>query len=416
MKLGRAIPAGLVDVGLAALASFAVQFYAVRTLSPEELGLYALFFAAFVLATTVPQYVVFKPSEVISLGLATDERLGLLSQSIPLGLSTGVVSMTFSLLPLAIASDTASSNALVAFAVTAGASSVLSPIQDHVRRMLHIAGASWRASIVSIIQLVTVLSALVVFSRSGVPVLWRPFGALVAANAVSGTVGIIIARVPSLRVVATRLRLRELAQWGRWLLIMALIPSVANFAVNALVAILAGSEALGLAEAARIVARPVLVLSAGVAATVGPRSMEAAMLRDEKKARRHRRLYSGVVAGLGGLYFIVVGFNWALNPLPQLLPTAYLVTGLVAVTIIGNLLNGIVLISRSELIGARREVALAGIEAVGNLLRLTVAAAAATLRSFAIPLSIIALGLARWLGYRRATRELYSDQLEPPGS
>ena len=55
----RALPAGLLDAALASLASFIVTFYAARSLPAAGLGIYALFFNAFIMAAVVPTQLLF---------------------------------------------------------------------------------------------------------------------------------------------------------------------------------------------------------------------------------------------------------------------------------------------------------------------------------------------------------------------
>jgi hypothetical protein len=73
----RLLPAGLLDAGLASLASFVVGVYAARFLPASELGAYALFFTAFLLAAVVPAQLILTPAEIAAVGVARGERVGL---------------------------------------------------------------------------------------------------------------------------------------------------------------------------------------------------------------------------------------------------------------------------------------------------------------------------------------------------
>jgi hypothetical protein len=55
---------------------------------------------------------------------------------------------------------------------------VASTLQDHVRRVLHMAGAHWRAAMVSLVQLVAIACSLAVLELTRVRPVWRPFAAL----------------------------------------------------------------------------------------------------------------------------------------------------------------------------------------------------------------------------------------------
>jgi hypothetical protein len=50
-RLRRVDSAGLLDAGLAFLVAFTIGLYAVRSLRGQGLGVYALFFAAYLLAS-----------------------------------------------------------------------------------------------------------------------------------------------------------------------------------------------------------------------------------------------------------------------------------------------------------------------------------------------------------------------------
>jgi hypothetical protein len=136
--------------------------------------------------------------------------------------------------------------------------------------------------------------------------------------------------------------------------------------------------------------------------------MEAAKLRQVQKARQSSQLLMGIVGISGLLYLAVASFDWPENPLRQLLPTAYAIPYLLAATILGNTLNGIVFPYRSELLGGGRETTLVRIEATGNLARIGFAATAGLMGSFAIPAGMGALGLVRWWGYRKALKPHYT--------
>jgi hypothetical protein len=61
-RLRRAVPAGLVDAGMASLASFAVTVQAARSFTPAELGTYAIFYTAFIMTAVVPTHLLFSPA------------------------------------------------------------------------------------------------------------------------------------------------------------------------------------------------------------------------------------------------------------------------------------------------------------------------------------------------------------------
>jgi hypothetical protein len=79
----------------------------------------------------------------------------------------------------------ASTRVLWAHALTMTACAALTPLQEHVRRVLHLAGISWHAAAVSLVQLGCVALALLLLARVQVPAIWRPFGALTIGTVVS---------------------------------------------------------------------------------------------------------------------------------------------------------------------------------------------------------------------------------------
>ncbi|MBA2671857.1 MAG: hypothetical protein H0U67_15935, partial [Gemmatimonadetes bacterium] len=209
--------------------------------------------------------------------------------------------------------------------------------------------------------------------------------------------------------VDRRLLFGELASAGRWLLLIGLMPLAASFAAAVLVAHLAGAAALGYAEAARVLGQPPFVLSVGLGAVLGPRSIEAARLGKLAQARRVSRTYAVLMLLCGLPYLVLVGFAWEWNPAHRLLPNAYAVSGLVAATILGNILIGMDWPYRSELLGAGRATALARLEGTANLARTGVATTAGVTGAFAIPAGLVTLAALRSVGYRLALRAVWQD-------
>lgn len=124
-----------------------------------------------------------------------------------------------------------------------------------------------------------------------------------------------------------------LAKAGQWHLLAGTAPKVGALGAATIVANLAGATVLGYAEGARVLARPIAVLSQGIKATIGPPVMRAAAARNEARSRQLSRVYTALVGGCGALYLVVAGFDWFLNPLPRLLPNAYEIPGLAAAMI-----------------------------------------------------------------------------------
>ena len=212
---------------------------------------------------------------------------------------------------------------LIALAVSGSAAAFVSPIQDHLRALLHLSGKSWIAALVSSVQFGGIVAGLVLIRT--VDHAWTPFGALALANVLSTSAGLLAARF--LKEKGVRPPKRELFSIGRWLLIMGLAASGASFIASALVEALAGPAALGYVEGARVVARPLQVFGMGLLAVLGPRSMEAAVSSDQHAARRLRRAFAMFTLLVGLPYALFVTVQWSWNPLVALLPDAYFVEG-----------------------------------------------------------------------------------------
>ncbi len=411
----RAIPAGLVDQGFASLATFIVGIYGVG-LGAGEAGAWALFFGAFRLATVIPSWLLFVPAEVAALPYARGRRITLMRQSLVLGagpslLAAPLVALAW-VFALFFGGSSVESSTLVAFSVSGIAAAFLSPMQDHVRRMLHLADRSWRAASVSVVQLVSIVGAVVVLEASTISEAWIPFGALAIANAISLPAGLLLS-LGAHETIRERIHIAELFRSGRWLLTQELTFSTGDFLVIGIVYVLAGPLVAGYAEAARQAARPLAVTAEGLRAVLGPRSMESGSATEPQRARRISRTFSRWIVSAGVLYLLVASFEWVGNPLAYIekLAGAYEVAGLVAVTIIANIVQGLMESPRAELIGGGAEEGMARIEWSASVTRLGVAATSGFTGGFAVPLSMIAMYAARWLGYSKELDRLYT----PPG-
>jgi O-antigen/teichoic acid export membrane protein len=401
--------AGLLDSGLSSLATFVIGVYAAQSLSPALLGGYALTFAALSLAAILPDATVFTPLEVLVVQHPRSERLGLLRHTIRTGFlaallpGLGVTLWTF------VAPSELPRDAVNAFTITAVVCAVLSPIQDHVRRMLHSGGESWLAASVSAVQLLVAIAGIGFFASTDLPAWWAPFGVLGAANLVSLAVGLLRVRFRRDVVAATPIwHPFDLHRSSGWMLLVGLIPAGATFLVSALVAAFASPTALGYAETARVVAQPLMVLTLGLSATFSPKLVEAAQSRDGVEAKRVRREYHRLLFAASILYVAVVSTAWAGNPMSWIVPKAYVVPGLVAVMLLSVFAQSLAMTGRFEMMGARREKALMFVEAGGNAMRAGFGCLAAVLGAFAIPFGVLALSAVRVMGQSSVLRTHYA--------
>jgi O-antigen/teichoic acid export membrane protein len=398
MRLRHALPAGLFDAGFASLATLAVGVYAARTLTPAELGAYALFFTAFLFATVVPTQLVLAPAEFSTIPLERIERIGLLRHIWVIGLPSAAIAAIVGA-AVAYAGARAPDDLLRVLAVTTIVAAFVSPLQDHVRRVLHMAGLSWHAMSVSIFQLLSVIGFLLLFQAVHVSSIWRPFGALAFANLISMSVGLAMVRHQVRAFPLSRPRLSDLMRSGRWLMSLECVTTGGLLLSSVMITHLASPVVLGHAEAARIVAQPMFVLMVGLNAILGPRSIEAAANRDLAAANRILRPFLLIitVAGLG--YGAATATRWGGNPIAVLVPQAYAVEGLVSITVLAQVVYVSSATLRAELIGGKREHVLPGVAIVASLLQCLVAIAAIWTGALARPLGILLSGAVLFLGY-----------------
>ncbi len=412
MRLSKSIPAGLLDAGSAALASFATGVYAANYFDREsgELGVYGLFFAIFLVAAIVPFKLAFLPGEVRLLSLPKEQQLGGFRLTMPVGVPVALAGSLVVLFALIPAAD-AELSLLVPIAITTVITGFLSPVQDHVRRVMHQAGRSWLAATTSVVQLTAALAFITLAIVVDMEEAWVPFGALVVANTLSIGVGLLLARRSSVPAPGKAYRLRSLGISGRWLTGFGLLPVGANFVAAAIVAVIAGNDILGSAEAARVAGRPLLVFVTGVSAVLNPRALVAGRDRMRAEGARLARIAYQVVVGSGVLFLVWMGFDWAGNPMAWLVEEAYTVEFLTAATIVYNILWGMLFAEESQLIGGGREVDIFKIYVAGSIVQIAIAFTAPITQSFAIPFSMLGFGMVRLLGYRWSLARLYA---EPP--
>jgi O-antigen/teichoic acid export membrane protein len=408
MRLRYALPAGLLDAGFASLATLGVGVYAARTLAASELGAYALFFSAFLFAAVVPNQLVLVPAEVATLPVARIQRLGLLRQTWRLGVPTAVAAAAVTAAAAAAAAK-APRDLVLPLAVSTTVCGAVSPLQDHLRRVLHLAGVSWRAACVSAVQLLAVAGFLGVFALAGVPAAWRPFGALALANVVSLTSGFALARRERRAFAVPRSRVRDAMQSGRWLLLIEATMTGAMFLSAVAITHLASPAAVGHAEAARIVAQPVFVLTVGLATVLAPRSMEAAAARDRLAARRVLLPFTLLLVAASLAYGAVTVTRWPGNPVGVLVPPAYVVPGLVPFTVLALLFHSVAVMLRGELLGGGWARVLPRVGAVAGVLQCLAAVTAVSIGALARPLGMALSGAVLLVGYGWRRRAMYAS-------
>jgi O-antigen/teichoic acid export membrane protein len=407
MRLRHALPAGLLDAGFASLARLAIGIFAARTLSVSDLGAYALFFSAFVFACVVPMQFVLVPAELATLPAARLDRLALLRQSWRIGAPTAAAAAVLASVAAGLGAE-APAKVLWPLVLTMTACATVTPLQEHTRRVLHLAGVSWHAAAVSLVQIGGVVAALGLLAWVDAPPLWHPFGALTIATVVSLTAGLLLARRRQPPATLPRYGVTRLMRSGRWLLAIEVITAGATFLASVLVSRFDTPESLGYAEAARIVGQPLVVLASGLSVVLSPRAMEAGAGRDRTAARRVARPYAVLLVAVGLAYGALTVVPWWGNPLGTLVPQAYVLAGLVPITVASFVLFGLPMIPRSELTGAGRERVLPQVGLAAAVVQCAVSLSAVRIGAFARPVGVATFGVVLLLGYAYHQRLVYA--------
>lgn len=389
---------GVIDAGIASLATFMAGLAGVRLLDDAERGIYGVFFTAFLLGSVVIAELVLVPAQVIAVGLPRAQRLSTLRRGLILALVPSVLGVLAAPAAAAWTGNLTSPAVITALVLTTAVTIVVSPLQDHVRQLLHIADLSQRAVLVSIAQLIGVVASLGVFLALDVPRAWLPFGSLAIANTVSLGFGIILAGGLSRSSDTDAMTLRHLSISGRWLVVRAAVPAAFGFVAANILTQIAGPVVYGHAEAARQIAQPVTVLAIGLASVMGPRAVRSGSLRDHEGGASNRRRFVWLIT-LGTLGYVgLAGFDWWLNPMAVLVPAAYVVGGLVIATIIANWLAAVFLIYARELLGAGHARALAMLALIASPSLPLAALTAGSIEAFARPLGYVLEGSIRVIG------------------
>ena len=415
MSLRKSIPAGLVDAGFNSLGTFVVGVAATRLFGPEMLGVYAVFFTAHLVGVVVPMQLIYVPVEVVAVGHRVRERLGFLPRSLVVAAGPSLVAAAAVPLAALVVLDAASTRTLLAFGFSAAAATMLAPAQAHVRRVFHLAHQSWLAAGLSAFYFLATLGWLFALVSAGVPAPWIPFGTLALTEAATILLGLAAARLRRRRLPEP-LRFRRLATSGRWLLVQGLVPSAAAFAVATIITKLAGVDQLGFAEAARLAAQPIFVFGVGLNAVLGPRSMEAGSRGDLGDALHVAKIYRWLLVGAMLGYLAVAGGAWVWNPVYHIIPTAYILPGLVAFMIVAHVVGGVFAPYQRELLGGRREKALARIQMWASALSIVLATTAAAIGAYTKPVSLLGQNALMGRELRLERRRLFAHAREasPP--
>jgi hypothetical protein len=406
-RLRQKLPAGIIDASLSSLATFAAGLAAVRWLTPAELGIYSVIFSAFLVGSLLPAEITYTPVQVSMIKLEVQERLGGFVHSLGRGIPPALLGCVVILVAGAVIWWRSDPTADLELALTGVALTVISPMQDHLRRGFHIAERSWDATWMSAAQLVAVAGTLFAMQSLGVDPAWAPLGSLAIANGISLAFGLALSRA-SWRV---RPEAPVVTVSGRWLAASSITAYGGTLVASVVMTLVAGPEIVGFAEAARVASQPVLVVTTGVAAAFASRHLRAADSVDRAAALTVNKSFFMVVAVAGISYLFLAGFAWSFNPLFVLMPSAYQIAFLIPVTILSNLVLSVTSPLRDQLIAANREVPMAKIDFTSLVIPTVVATSAGVTGAFARPLGIIGQNIYRTVRYRAIWRSVF-----PPGS
>lgn len=405
----RSLPAGLADVGLASLTSFVVGIDAARNLDAVSLGLWGLIFSAYLLAAVVPTEFLLVPLEAALVSRPGDEQLRAVPRTMVIAAMVGVpASMLAMALAASFSRDVPASTAgrVAAIGVVLG---VTSPLQDHLRRLLHQAGWSAGAAAVSCVQVVVVIAAVIGLHAADVDSIYVPPLALALSNVVSLLFGVLAARGRAGAGTHPPVRLRRATRVGGWLLGAGVADRATQFACLALLSLWVGNGGVGQYEATRVAAQPVLVFALGVLSVYRRPLMRSAQERLGPAAVRVRRTFTALVAAAATGYGLLIMLPWSANPLTELTPAAYEQAGFLAAVIVATAITASAMAPTTELVGSghSRPYARRIAQLSGALVGLCLLALVLGFGVFAWPIALGVRSLLLGVLLRRETAAVY---------
>ena len=383
--------------------------------------------AAVLLAATLVRELIYIPAQKSVLHLESGHRILLVSKMIGLGFKTATVTALTVLLATSFLSfETAASNVLIPFSVTAYFAAVSLPAQEHSRRMLHLAGFHASAVTVAAAQLFIALALLTMASLLDAPAVWVPFSAIALARLSSLAVAFLIIRLKArslehvqpeiIRSARNALTARNLMVDGRWLLGGTGLITATNLVAIALIGWIAGFEVTGYAEAARILASPIQVLGIGLNNALSRQALAAGRDRNASAAKRIVRITWSLLGAAVVVYGAVVVGLGSVNAIVDRFPAAYEIPGLVAIWVVSYALVSAALPRRSEIIGADHERAMLRANVVSAAVQVTVAVVLASfgtiwlaLGAAARPLGLAAQGTSNTIGFGRVAKKMHAS-------
>jgi hypothetical protein len=309
---------------------------AVRYQPLDALGSYALGYTAFCLAAAVPAVLVFTPVELRAVEMAHGRRrLSVVGDSLRLGAPVAVAAgVVVSIATLLIPSSTPIGTRVM-LAGTMIALVALSPIQDHLRRLLHSAEQSWQAAATSGLHVLSVTGLLIVVLAVGRESdAWVPFGVLALANLLSTSWALACCRGAG--APFGRISFRHVRRQGGTLLLGSMASFASGFALMAVLTAAAGPSAAAQVEAVRLCSQPVTVVSVGLLAVLGPRIMSATLGRSSAVTHMLAGRALLLLTTMTAAYICLASLPKEANPLRVLVPRAFEVPWLLPVMVVAQ--------------------------------------------------------------------------------
>jgi len=287
------------DAGCASLSTFFVGLIALRVLSVGQLAFYAILFSAALVVMLVPQQTAFVPRRLKLNAESPGRRTGLrqdLRRAWPATVFAAAVLPLLTVPGLHLVSV----RDFAVMTLTAMSWVMVSPVQDHLRSCMHIAGRHWMAGLMSAaMALVVAVTYILVTILPGSSLFTLiPFGALAVSNLLTTILGSWLWRhLPAASWDAPRKFLRSFKY-----LTSDVLMQLYNYSANSVVSLALGATALALLETARIAAQPVLVLALALTTYYMPQAIRAFSRGDTRTLSTRLLRLTLVASGVGVIY------------------------------------------------------------------------------------------------------------------
>lgn len=390
---------------MSSLATFVVGIVAIRTLTPADLGTYSVLFAAFLVGSLVPTEAHFRPRLISSIRAPANARLNGVARTVGAAVRPGAIGAGLVVLSALAIWRGAHLAFLIPELLAAMLLVPVSPAQDYVRRCFHLSEQSWKASLVSAGQLVSVVAIVAAANRYNLSITNRPLTMLLLANCASLSIALFLAGKPAF---SARHSVHPTVR-GETVLFSSLLVAGGGLLSSVLMSLIAGPVTAGYAEAARTVAQPVLVVATGLSSAFTSRVHSAVYEGDRAKAEHANRLFHIFMILTAGVFLALFAFEGPSQIIGDLVPAVLAVPGLVLVATVGNLVFGISINYRDQLIAGGREDTLLRTDKWGIVFPIATALATPWLGAFARGIGLVLQSTYSGLRYRTVWTGLFNN-------